>query len=136
MDDSLVMGILHRLGDLYNRGQDSLWRDLLPWWKTVAQRAKGRILHHKKEGASFHPKFNDAHNIGMLETSNGLCLAAEAHHFLLVQVRVKHFKRHLGAQITMLAQVDLSKRAFSKQAQKLVVAKVLIAAVSHDIPPP
>src|SRR2546421_6744299 len=125
------MGILQGSGDLVNVGNDALYRQRSARWMHLSQRTIGGIVHDKKGQVLLHVKIEDAHDMGMHETSNRARLRAEWFDVVARQVGMQHFDGHLRIEVQVLSQVDVGKTALSQQAQQVIVAQVLSHASGH-----
>src|SRR2546421_5335008 len=125
------MGILQGSGDLVNVGNDALYRQRSARWMHLSQRTIGGIVHDKKGQVLLHVKIEDAHDMGMHETSNRARLRAEWFDVVARQVGMQHFDGHLRVEVQVLSQVDVGKTALSQQAQQVIVAQVLSHASGH-----
>ena len=91
----------------------------------LSQRTVGGIVHDKKGQVLLHVKIEDAHDMGMHETSNRARLRAEWFDVVARQVGMQHFDGRLRVEVQVLSQVDVGKTALSQQAQQAIVAQVL-----------
>src|SRR5436305_1870675 len=97
----------------------------------LSQRTVGGIVHDKKGQVLLQVKIEDAHNMGMDETSNRARLRAKWLDVVARQVGMQHFDGRLRVEVQVLSQVDVGKTALPQQAQQTVVAQVLSHAAGH-----
>src|SRR5437660_8575763 len=96
-----------------------------------AQHAIGSILHHQKRDTIFYIKVEDAHDMGMRETSQHACLSAELLATLTGEVGMQHFDGCLCVEVQVFSQIDLSKAPSPDETNQAIVAKLLSYAVDH-----
>src|SRR5205823_10602521 len=77
VDSMIRVSIVSGLGNLLNVGKDGRqWHSGFAWMK-LSERTVGGILHHQKRRLVIEPKVEDSNNMRVLQTCQGLCLAAE-----------------------------------------------------------
>src|SRR5258706_7534245 len=133
MDNLLIMGILQGSRDLSDVRQDDCQGEASALGMAFAQRAIGSIGHYQERDIVWriHTKFEDAHNMLMIECRDCACLVEKAILLVACQSGAKYLDGGLRLEVHMLAKVDISEAALPQQAVQTVIAKLLSQLVSH-----
>src|SRR5437763_7383828 len=97
----------------------------------LTKRAIGGIVHDQEGDAVLHAKFEDAHNVGVYESSNGLGFRTKVLQGTAHQTWSENFNSRLCIQVNMLTKVDIGEATLPKQTDELIVAKLLACLVCH-----
>src|SRR5579885_515192 len=101
VDVSLVR-VVQRLGYLLNIADDARQRNGDSRGMALAECSIGGVVDDEVRGRVLDPKIQEAHNMGMLQASNGVCLDAKPLDLLFVQVRAQHFDGNLRFEKDLL----------------------------------
>jgi hypothetical protein len=71
------------------------------------------MIHHEEGDFALDAEFEDAHDIGMRQVSDGPGLGTELVDVLAHELRMEHFNSGLGAEMNMLTEVDISKTSLT-----------------------
>ncbi len=119
------MGVLQGRGHLMDVGEDLVKWQLRSIGMALPQRAMRSILHHQKRQAILQRKIEDAHDVRMGQTNQGLRFLQEDRSLLLCKHHVADFEGCLAFEVDMLPQVDGGLTTFSQQAKQAIVTKLL-----------
>jgi hypothetical protein len=98
----------------------------------LAQRSIARVLHHQEREPILYGEIKDAYNVWMFQRCQGLRFLHKLRSIPVCELSMQDFKRCWRFEIDMLPKVDLGKSAMSKQANYLVVTKLLTYQVGHS----
>src|SRR5216684_1906576 len=125
MNHPLGMCILQCIGNLFHIGDN---RDKWKWhalFVMLAQGPMGRVAHHEKWRFSFYAKVQYPYDMGMFQVSNEACLCTELLNVITEQLSAQDFDGRFRFEVKMFSEIDLSEAAFSKEANKAIISKLL-----------
>src|SRR5579864_8960890 len=102
---SILQGIRNLQSVINNK---SRW-ERLTFGMALTQGAIGGIIHNQKGGPALDPEFQDPHDMGMDQMSDGTSLSAKLVYIFTRQLRVEHLDSCLRTEMDMLTQIHLSK---------------------------
>ncbi len=100
------MGILQGRTHLLDVGEDQVKWQLAAFEMPLPERAMRSILHHQKGHAVLQGKIQDAHDMRMAQSNQGLRFLQKDGLLLLGEHRVADFESCLALEVEVLPQVD------------------------------
>src|SRR6266571_4543855 len=135
MDQPIIMCILQGRCNLPDVVYDGVqWERT--FGVTITQGAVGGIFHQQEWGCTVYAKIQNAQNVRMLESSDGLGLFEKVLQVVACHASLEDFDGGFGFEIDMLTKVDFSKASAAQKPHKTIVPQLLPSTIRHGACPP